>query len=464
MPDRQGRRNPRQIRSDLTDAVERLQSGASTSEEADQVAREAGHELAEIKRQLPAGRRNPRPPARKIRLTKSAVAALPLPPEGKPYSVAWDTEESGFGVRVMRSGRRVYFWQGRVRESGRAVKVTIGNAAKVTAEQARQRAKLVAAQADLGDDPAEARKAARQERRERQPEHTVAALWREYCQRHLPKKRASSQAADHRLWRLHVEPALGGRKVAALTSEDLEDLHRDVTCDHGPYAANRVLALVSTMLALAVKARWRLDNPARGVGRNPEAGRERFLTPEEIARLLAVLEAQGDLAAKCLEFLLLTGCRRGEALGATWDQFDLSAGVWTKPPSLTKSGKRHRVPLSPEAIALLAGLPTRATAAGPFVGLPVWQLTRRWFAIRKEAGLADVRLHDLRHSFASLLASSGLSLPVIGALLGHSQASTTQRYAHLLDDALRDAAAKVGAAVRRNGDNVVKMPPKRGAS
>jgi integrase len=406
-------------------------------------------------------RRNPRPPARKLRLTKTTVAALPPPPEGKPYSVAWDTELPGFGARVLPSGKRTYFWQGRTR-AGRAVKVTIGRADRVTAEQARQKCRALVAEAELGADPAERVKAERRARRDRQPERTVAALWREYEQRHLPAKRDSSQAADQALWRLHLAPALAGRKVAALTRDDVEQMHRDVTDASGPYAGNRCLGLLSTMLGLAERAGWCAGNAARGARRNREHPRERFLTPEEIARLLAVLEARAGLAAKAVELALLTGARRGEVLGATWEQFDLAAGVWTKPAHATKSGKRHRIPLSPEAVALLRGLPR--TEAGPFVSLPAWQLTRDWHAARREAGLSDVRFHDLRHSYASLLASAGLSLPVIGALLGHAQPSTTARYAHLLDGALRQATAKVGEAVRRNGNgNVVELPVKRSA-
>jgi integrase len=476
-PARKARRNPRQVRADLAEAIRRLQAGEITEQEAFRIAREAGADLAEIKQAIkPAGRKNPRPPAHKIRITKNSVTALEPPPEGAPPLVAWDDEVGGLGVRVMPSGTRTFFWQGRTR-AGRSIKVRIGRHGRVTPEQARRKARELIAEAELGGDPAERIRGEKQAKRvKRQPERTVADLWREYERRHLPGKRDSSQTADRRIWQRQLERwrgpgrdwALGERPVAAVTREDMEDLHRDLTGRRGPFAANRALALLSTMFRLAVRAQWRPDNPARAgkdfVERNQEQGRERFLTPQEVANLIGVLEAQGDdLAAKAIEFLLLCGARRGEALGATWDQFDLSAGVWTKPPSLTKSGKRHRVPLSDEAVALLAGLPTRAEP-GPFTRLPVWQLTRRWFAIRAEAGLTDVRLHDLRHSFASLLASSGLSLPVIGALLGHSQPSTTARYSHLLDDALREAAAKVGQAVRRNGGNVVDLPSKKGAS
>ena len=377
--------------------------------------------------------------------------------------MAWDADLSGFGVRIMPTGKRVYFWQGRT-QAGRSVKVTIGRADRVTTEQARQKAREIIAEAELGGDPAERRKAERRAKRERTPERTMAALWRLYEREHLPGKRDSSQTADRRIWHQHVEPRFGRQQVAALTGDALKAWHRDLSASHGKFAANRAAALVSTMLGLVRGTWFHGDNPASAVKRHHEEGRERFLSREEIERLIGVLEAQGDLAAKCCEFMLLCGCRRGEALGAEWQHFDLTAGVWTKPSSSVKSKRRHRVPLSPEAVALLAGLPTRATESGPFATLPVWTLTRRWFAIRAEAGLTDVRLHDLRHSFASLLASSGLSLPVIGALLGHSQPSTTARYSHLLDDALREAATKVGAAVRGNGNNVVQLPATKGAS
>jgi integrase len=208
----------------------------------------------------------------------------------------------------------------------------------------------------------------------------------------------------------------------------------------------------------------RPDNPAQGVERAPEERRERFLTPAEIARLDEALAACPErVSANATRLLLLTGARRGEALGATWDQFDLAAGVWIKPATTTKQGKPHRVPLSAPALALLSEM--RATAdveneRRKRDGLPelvhlfpgkdgklLTGIKRFWARVCKAAGISGVRLHDLRHTYASILASSGLSLPIIGSLLGHSQPATTARYAHLLDDPLRAATERAGAVI-----------------
>jgi integrase len=402
------------------------------------------------------GRKNPNPPALpKRRLTKELIKHLPAPAAG--YLVAWDAADAaGLGVRVMPSGRRTWFWQ------GRRSKVTIGRADLIAPEQARKKARELAAEVELGGDPAVRRKAEREAKRAKAvkaPVHTMAALWRHYSAGDLKRRRPSTQDVYYGMWRRDLEPRFADRDAASITDADLEALHRDLTKRTGSYAANRVLALASVLMTQAVKAKWRPDNPARDVTRNREYKRERPLSPEEIERLVAVLDAHGDLAAACVEFLLLTGCRRGEALGATWDQFDLRRGTWTKPASATKTDRLHHIPLLAEASALLARLPTRAAESGPFTTLPLHHLKRRWAVLRAEAGVPDVRIHDLRHSFATILARSGLSLPMIGKLLGHANPSTTARYAHLFVEDLRKAVRPVAKALRRKS-NVVPLPRK----
>jgi integrase len=204
------------------------------------------------------------------------------------------------------------------------------------------------------------------------------------------------------------------------------------------------------MFSLAIRWRWRPDNPCRGIERNPENKRTRYLSSDELGRLTAALAAHEDQqAANIIRLLLLTGARKGETLAAKWEDFDLEAGVWTKPGATTKQATEHRVPLSAPARQLLAGMPREgeylfpgARARGHRV-----DLKGPWPAICKAANLKGVRLHDLRHTYASVLASSGQSLHVIGALLGHTQPSTTHRYAHLLDDPLRAATETAGAVI-----------------
>jgi integrase len=211
------------------------------------------------------------------------------------------------------------------------------------------------------------------------------------------------------------------------------------------------------MFALSVRWEMRDDNPASGVERNHESPRDRYLSGDEMGRLAAALaELRNQQAANAIRLLLLTGARRTEVLAATWDQFDLDTGVWVKPSSHTKQKKMHRVPLSAPARTLLADMKAVA-GRSPYLfprrggGGYLYSVQKSWTTACRAAGIADARLHDLRHSYASALASGGQSLPIIGALLGHTQAQTTQRYAHLLDDPLRAATEKAGAVITGGG-------------
>jgi len=278
---------------------------------------------------------------------------------------------------------------------------------------------------------------------------------------------------DYRsILRLYIRPELGKIKVADLRYADVERLHARVAKTR-PYRANRTVAVLSKMMALAVKWEMRTDNPARGIERAPEQKRERFLSPAEIARLADALAAAPEgRSANAIRLLMLTGARRGEVLSARWADFDLGAGVWLKPAATTKQKKEHRIPLSAPALALLVEMKEEIApveAKGRVVeflfegrpGKPLTEIKKTWASVCRKAGLSGVRIHDLRHTFASILASSGMSLPIIGALLGHTQAQTTARYAHLLDDPLRAATERVGALVtsaRGNSAEVIPMP------
>jgi integrase len=281
-----------------------------------------------------------------------------------------------------------------------------------------------------------------------------------YLSDHAARKRTGDQ--DRAYIDRFVRPRLGTRKVQSITFSDLDGLHRKLTAENGPYLANRFVALLSKMFDLAIRWGMRVDNPAKGIERNHEERRYRYLTGDELRRLTDALATfPSRTVANAVRLLLLTGARRGEVLGATWDQFDLEAGIWRKPSSHTKQKREHRVPLSAPALKLLADMRTEAqrnagakgrepsphvfpgrTGTGPLV-----EIDSAWAGLCKAAKLDGVRVHDLRHTYASMLASAGLSLPVIGALLGHTQPGTTARYAHLFDDPLRAATERVGAIV-----------------
>jgi integrase len=249
-----------------------------------------------------------------------------------------------------------------------------------------------------------------------------------------------------------VVPALGRMKVAAVGFEDIDRLHRNVS-QRAPYLANRLLALLSKMFALSVLWNLRSNSPVRGVQRNQEIKRKRYLSGDELNRLTKVLATYHNVeVTDAIRLLLLTGARKSEVLSATWSQFDFGTGTWTKPGATTKQKTDHIVPLSAPARQLLTQIRGRNKSAkfvfpGPGPTGHRTNLKRDWGRICQEAGIVGLRVHDLRHSFAAQLASAGVGLHVVGALLGHTQPQTTSRYAHLFDDTLRAATERVGAII-----------------
>jgi integrase len=364
-----------------------------------------------------------------------------LPAKGN--RITYDTEVPGFGIRTTTAGAQSFILNYRTR-AGRERRFTIGAFPDWSVKAAREEARRLRASIDLGGDPLADIQIDRDA-------PTIAALCRRYEEEHLPRKRPRSAEEDRILIRTRILPALGSLKVNAVTFSDIDGLHRKITKEGKPYRANRTVALLSKMFSLAsTKWHMRPDNPCRGVERNPEQPRERYLSSDELSRLSrALAECPKRDAADAIRLLLLTGARRNEVLSAAWTQFDLSNGTWTKPASNTKQRKLHHVPLSPPALELLVKLRERSTSEYLFPGKHGhrYGLREEWELIRKAAELDNVRLHDLRHTYASILASGGASLPMIGKLLGHSNVGTTSRYAHLAIDPLRELTSRVGAVV-----------------
>jgi integrase len=421
------------------------------------------------------------------RITKRAVDALECP-AGKDRAFLWDDALSGFGVAAFPTGRKVYVAQ--FRKDGRSRRVSIGDHGRLTPDEARSQAKQLLGAVETGADPVEERRAARAVR-------TFAEVAESFLASHFATKRKARTAEEYgALFRSHVSPAIGSKRMADLRRADVARLHAKLS--ETPYQANRALAFVSAVWNWAAKNEEvaLADNPAKGVERFPERGRERFLTSEELARLGDALR-EGEtiglvyevdeskpkakhapkpenrlvkldpFAVAAIRLLILTGARLREILDAQWSHVDSERGILFLPDS--KTGKKP-VYLSAAAQAVLASLPhlegnpyviaghgprkgrtseaPRATAKpNQPEGAPRADLKKPWTAVRRAAGLDGVRLHDLRHSFASVGAGASLGLPVIGKLLGHSQPQTTARYAHLDADPLRRAVDTIGATI-----------------
>lgn len=375
----------------------------------------------------------------KLRLDDKVVRAAKPPISGN--RITYDARLPGFGLRVTASDGRSFIFNYRIK--GRERRITIGKYPAWTVLAARKQAEHLRRQVDVGVDPLESRITEREA-------PTVCALFERYEKEHLPTKTARSAADDRAMWKNDILPALGAKKVVDLRPNDCDALHRAIS-ETRPTRANRVNEVLRKALNLAIRWGWIDRNPASGVRRNPEPKRHRYLGREEVGRLVGELERHVErTSADAILLMLLTGCRKSEALNATWGQFDLNCRIWTKPSAETKQRREHRVPYSSAVARILKR--RRTKAIGPYVfpggpDAPLQDVRRTWAAACKASGLQNVRLHDLRHTFASLAASSGQSLMVVGELLGHSTPQTTKRYASLYDDTLRSAAEGVSVSL-----------------
>lgn len=376
------------------------------------------------------------------KLTKRYVEAIKPHPDREV--VEFDSELRGFAIRVWPSGKRVYFVKYRTRE-GRQRKPTIGVHDIITAEQARDDARQWLAQAARGGDPAHTKREARET-------PTVAEFAERYLAKHARiHKKASSLANDERLLAKRILPALGRRKLNEVSREDVARLHEELRST--PYEANRLLALLSKMFNLAEEwgVRPEGSNPCRRVRKFGERKRQRFLGSDELARLGTVLadeerhRTHSPSVFAAIKLLLFTGCRLSEILMLRWDEVDLDHSCLRLRDS--KTGEKV-VFLNSAAREVLSAL--KPEQGNPYVirgakaGTHLINLEKPWRRLREKAGLADVRLHDLRHSFASAGAVNGLSLPLLGALLGHTQPATTNRYVHWVAEPVRQANEVVG--------------------
>lgn len=407
-----------------------------------------------------------------IRISKRSIDNITV--ETKPV-IAYDADLRGFGIRVSQN-KRSWFVEYRTVGGKNKKRYFFGSAAVLTPEEARLEAKSLLAHVVRGGDPT----AERHKKRTTPSFQTVAT---EYLDDADKVAEANPQEARLRprtiknyrsLLKRHLGPAIGSTAINRITQPQLFRLHQKLGVQK-PATANRCLEFVGSVLRHAARSGFAEQgwNPTKGIPPFKERKRERYLSEAELGRLGdAIREAEtigvpweidtakktkhvpkknrktkiDKLAAAAIRLLVLTGARKGEILGARWHDLDVPRAL------LMVDGKTGRRPilLSPPALAILTGIKRTSDFIFPGKredGAPRFDLNRPWHAVRRHAGLEGVRLHDLRHSYASVGAAAGLSLPMIGKLLGHTQPATTARYSHLADDPLRKAANSTAAAI-----------------
>ncbi|WP_136661670.1 site-specific integrase [Nitratireductor sp. XY-223] len=378
------------------------------------------------------------------KLTKPLITALN--PTDREV-VLWDDSLPGFGVRAKPSGAKTFIVQYR-NQSGRSRRLSVGKLGKVTLDQARKQAVRLMGQVATGEDPAE-------ERRRLLRSETVGQLADVYMKEHCAGRcKPRTIEAHNWLLKKFIRPKLGKRKLLDLRPADIARMHADLRST--PYNANRALGLLRAMLNCA--ERWEMiprgSNPAAVIKPYPEKKRERYLSAEELTRLLETLDtAEEDgmidiYEAAAVRLLIFTGCRLNEITTLEWANIDFAKSRIVLERHKTDKHGAKIVPLNDSALEVLKALPrikdNPYVIVGREVGTHLVNLQKPWRRVRKAAGLDDVRLHDLRHSFASFAVGAGIPLAVIGGLLGHRSVQTTARYAHLADDPLKQASDIVG--------------------
>jgi integrase len=374
----------------------------------------------------------------KVKLTKAVVEATVLPPNGR----AWfrDSLVAGFQLLVTPSGSRSFYV--RRKRQGKSSRIFLGRYPDMSVENARKAAQELIGAIAAGAEPQSLMKSRSGDLA------TLGDLMTDFLV--LAKQHKKTWREDQAQFVRYLS-GWKNRTLKSVTRQDVTALHALIGRKSGPYAANRLLALLSRLFnhARSIGA-WEGENPIQGIKRFKESGRVRFLGPSEMPQFLAALEREPNVQVRHFFLLaLLTGQRRGNVLSMRWDQIDFTRREWNIPD--TKNGTPHTVPLVGRAYEILASWQTRASGEFVFPGLGraghMVEPSKAWRRILARAGLRDFRIHDLRHTLATWQAGTGASLPIIGKTLNHKTAAATQRYAHLFTSPVRSAIESAADAM-----------------
>jgi integrase len=429
------------------------------------------------------------------RLLRSGAG--PLTPPAKGYKVVWDTSGiAGFGVRVTAAGTMTFVLDYR-NKAGESRRKTIGQWDEWDVERARKQARALRVEIDDGGDPVQDKK---DEIAEAKGEKTVKDLCEAYMARHVMLRNGPDQKKNaRRMMDKVIIPRWGNRKLSTLKKGDVIDLHNELGARHrcagcrayyaaelaacpmcksterqpaGRYSANQVLTVIKAMFNHGIMWGWCATNPAEDLKRHPEDKLQTWLNDVQLATLDRAITEYGQDAGELIRLLLLTGARRGEWMRAKKADLDLEHGIWTKPAHSVKERKTESVNLNRPTLAVLERVIASTAKNEPYLfpgtvkGTPRKTVRRPWIQILRTAGLvkeyavagkrgpltryrATIRLHDLRHSYASWLAEHGVPLKSIGKLLGHQRSETTDRYTHIADKRLADATNLYGDAISK---------------
>lgn len=400
----------------------------------------------------------------KFNFTKAAIAALPLPEDGKRANYH-DTNPKGAGLqlRVTSSGVKTFCVFRRVR-NGSPERVTLGRFPVMTIEQARCKAAEILLQIASGSNPAEIE-------RQRKAEQTFHSLFTEYLERHSkPRKRTWYEDVSN--YRLYLDKPLSSKKLSSITRQDIARIHHGITKAGYSTQANRVLALISSVFNWGISVDLCNANPAHGIKRNKEYSRDRFLQADELPKFIEALSQEANETIRDYFLIsLLTGARRSNVLAMRWQDINFERAEWRIQE--TKNGTPQTVTLSPEAIEILSNRKSSNNDAFVFPGTGksghLEEPKKGWKRILERAGIQDLRIHDLRRTLGSWQAKTGASLAIIGKSLNHKNQSTTAIYARLDLDPVRDSvntatSAMLAAAGVKDSAEVVKLAKRKKVS